>query len=571
MSGGSVVATGHDMQLHGAVVPDSRVLSVATAAGWILAVLALLVLAGWIFHVPALMSVMPGLASMKPMTAIAFLLTGLALIRRDHRDSPFYALAVLTVGAVALIEYLSNSNFGIDQLLFRDPYSTIYPGRMSQMTSVGFLIIGLALALMRAESQSVRRISLALGLVAGALGGIAVLGYSYDTQALYRVRPYSSIAVLTAIAFVIAALGVQFANPNQGVVRHIVSDTAGGAMLRRLLPTALLVPYLLGFAVWIAHKLFAWEMGFSLSLLVASTMLSLVLIMLSNAKRLEREDLALREMNRTLEDRVRERTAQLVAQIAERERTQEIVDLQRSQMIAASKLTSLGEMAGGLAHEINSPLNIIQARASDLQEIAQSRSVVESASVLKATGSILRTCERIMSVVRGLRTFARDGRADPFQEVLLQTIFDDTLALCREKFAAHGIRVDVFGLKPDLAIECQRIQISQVLLNLLNNAFDAVHSLSDRWVRITVSEEGPNVAIRIADSGRGIPKEIAEKAMQPFFTTKPVGKGTGLGLSISSAIAEAHHGKLHIDSRTPNTCIVLSIPKHHFSVIGGDP
>lgn len=547
------------------ILSDSKVSRLASVAGWVLIGLALSVLSGWAFRVPVLMSVWPGLATMKPNTAAAFLLTGLALVRRNGRDLGFYSLAVALVGTLTLVEYISKSNFGIDELLFGDPYSRIDPGRMSQITSVGFTLMGPALALMASRSSSARTAARWVSAVVGCLGFVAILGYSYDTQALYQVRPYSSVALHTAIGFVIAALGVQCANPAEGVISHVHADTAGGTMLRQLLPAALLVPYLLGFIAWLAHKRFGWEMGFSLALVVAATMMCLIVTMLINARRLEREDLALREINRTLDERVAQRSEELAAQIQERERIQGMLDSQRAQMIAASKLTSLGEMAGGLAHEINSPLNIIQARASDLQEIAQSGSPVDSTNVVKATSSILRTSERIMAVVRGLRTFARDGRADPFERTSVQTIVDDTLALCRERFAACGIGVEVSGLQPDLTIECQRVQISQVLLNLLNNAFDAVQSLANKWIRVEISTDADSFSIAVSDSGRGIPREIAEKAMQPFFTTKPVGKGTGLGLSISNAIAEAHHGRVWIDSRGPNTRIVLSVPRTHSS------
>jgi C4-dicarboxylate-specific signal transduction histidine kinase len=202
---------------------------------------------------------------------------------------------------------------------------------------------------------------------------------------------------------------------------------------------------------------------------------------------------------------------------------------------------------------------------ADLQEIAQAGSSLESSNVVKATASILRTSERIMAVVRGLRTFARDGRADPFERTSVQTIVDDTLALCRERFSASGITVEVHGLQSDFSIDCERVQISQVLLNLLNNAFDAVQCLTNKWIRVEVSTDADSLSIAVTDSGRGIPREIAEKAMQPFFTTKLVGKGTGLGLSMSNAIAEAHHGRVWIDSRGPNTRIVLSVPRSHSS------
>ena len=290
------------------ILSDSKVSRLASVAGWVLIGLALSVLSGWAFRVPVLMSVWPGLATMKPNTAAAFLLTGLGLVRRNGRDLGFYSLAVALVGTLTLIEYISKSNFGIDELLFRDPHSRIDPGRMSLITSVGFTLMGPALALMTSRSSTARTVARWLSAVVGCLGFIAILGYSYDTQALYQVRPYSSVALHTAIGFVIAALGVQCANPAEGLISHVHADTAGGTMLRQLLPAALLVPYLLGFIAWLAHKRFGWEMGFSLALVVAATMLCLIVTMLINARRLEREDLALREMNRTLDERVAQRT-----------------------------------------------------------------------------------------------------------------------------------------------------------------------------------------------------------------------------------------------------------------------
>ena len=547
------------------IVPAFKIARVASAAGWILIALALTVLSGWALGIPILTSMSPGLATMKPNTAVAFLLAGLVLVRRVGRDSFFYSLGVAALGIVTLIEYILNSNLGVDQTLFRDVTSYVLPGRMSQITAVGFTLLGPALVLMKSRSSRGREIGRCLGLVVAAVGAIALLGYSYDTRALYQVRPYSSTALHTAIGFVIAGIGVQFTTPAEGIVFHIHADNAGGTMLRQLLPAALFVPYLLGFMAWTAHKHLGWQMGFTLAILVAATMLCMIITMVVNARRLEQEDLALREMNRTLDERVKERTAELAAEMREHERIQAMVDAQRAQMIAAAKLTSLGEMAGGLAHEINSPLNIIQARASDLQEIAELGSPVEPRNVLKATRSILRTSQRIMSVVRGLRIFARDGRADPFETTSVQAIVDDTLALCRERFAAYGISVEINGLDSDTTIDCQRVQISQVLLNLLNNAFDAVHSMTKKWIRVEVSTAADCLSIAVTDSGPGIPSEIAEKAMQPFFTTKPIGKGTGLGLSISNAIAEAHHGRLWIDSRGPNTRIVLSLPRSHSS------
>lgn len=278
-----------------AAVPESTVERVASAAGWILSALALAVLCGWVLHVSELINLVPGQVSMKPNTAIAFLLAGLALLRRNHRDRSFYGLAIMVIGVATLVEYLFHFDLGIDQLLFQDPSPGIYPGRMSQLTSIGFSFLGASLALMRAASEKARRISRGLALLAGAFGVVVILGYSYDTRALYQVRPYASVALHTALGFVIAVLGVYCANPGEGLVVRIHADTAGGSMLRRLLPAALLVPYLLGFIVWIAQRHLRWEIGSSLALVVASVMLCLIVIMVFNAKRLEREELAVRE------------------------------------------------------------------------------------------------------------------------------------------------------------------------------------------------------------------------------------------------------------------------------------
>jgi PAS domain S-box-containing protein len=274
------------------VVADSRIAQVASGTGWVLVALGLTVLVGWAFHVHALISVVPSLATMKVNTAVAFLLTGAALLRRYSRDLPLYGLGVLVIGTVTLAEYLSNSDFGIDQLLLRDPYSAILPGRMSSITSLGFLLLGPALLLMKARQLWGRRMSRSLGLLVGSIGFIALLGYSYDTQALYQVHFYRSVALNTALAFVIAAIGVQCVNPGEGMVRQIHANSAGGAMLRQLLPAALLIPFLLGFTAWLGHKHLGWELGFSMALVVAATTFCLVTIMLRNARHLEEKDLA---------------------------------------------------------------------------------------------------------------------------------------------------------------------------------------------------------------------------------------------------------------------------------------
>ena len=118
-------------------------------------------------------------------------------------------------------------------------------------------------------------------------------------------------------------------------------------------------------------------------------------------------------------------------------------------------------------------------------------------------------------------------------------------------------------------LECDYTQIVQVFINLLNNAHDALTELSmaDKWVRIEVKDEGETFEIRFIDSGLGIPAEISEKILQPFFTTKAVGKGTGLGLSLAQSYVADHKGEFALDESHPNTMLCSEI----FKTIPADP
>ena len=163
-------------------------------------------------------------------------------------------------------------------------------------------------------------------------------------------------------------------------------------------------------------------------------------------------------------------------------------------------------------------------------------------------------------IMQGLRTFAREGSNDPCEAIPFVQVVNDSLELCRSRFMQNGIDLRVNQISGDLIVECQAVQISQVLVNLLQNAFDAIKESENPWVSLDTQAQGDWLLITVTDSGHGISQEISEKIMQPFFTTKEVGKGTGLGLSISSSILANHGGSLEIDHNCPNTRFVIKLP-----------
>lgn len=235
---------------------------------------------------------------------------------------------------------------------------------------------------------------------------------------------------------------------------------------------------------------------------------------------------------------------------------------QQASLIHKTKLASLGEMAASIAHEINNPLTIINGNVGLLRRILVHAQDLNHPKANQYLDSIEKTVHRIDKIIRGLKAMSRDGFNDPFEMVDLAGTIINANSLMREKFRYHGIEIRENVPTRGAWLECRSVQVEQIIINLLSNAFDAIRDLPEKWVDISIFDDGLNWVIRITDSGAGIPEGMQNKIMQPFFTTKQLYQGTGLGLSISKAIAEDHGGSLELDPIAKNTCFVLTLPKN---------
>lgn len=248
-----------------------------------------------------------------------------------------------------------------------------------------------------------------------------------------------------------------------------------------------------------------------------------------------------------------------LSRVIERQATLQREHARIAQLAHASKMATLGELAAGIAHEINNPLAAITLGTEHLFRLVKdprTSSDVRQASVAR----IQRSVDRIAKIVSGLKMFSRESSYDPFAPTPIADIILETLDLCQARFQSLGVELRIDTLPDAINLPCRASQISQVILNLLNNALDAVEPLEERWVAMSFSQDAATFTISITDSGNGIPEAVARKIMNPFFTTKPPGRGTGLGLSICSNILIDHGGRLELDTTSPHTTFRMRLP-----------
>lgn len=244
------------------------------------------------------------------------------------------------------------------------------------------------------------------------------------------------------------------------------------------------------------------------------------------------------------------------------ERTQELAE-QRELTLAKEKMAGLGEMAAGMAHEINNPVAFIKLSSEQLEDVLGDETP-DIELCREMTVNIQNTATRIGAIIRSLKSFARDGAEDPMVPTKVNQIIEDTLILCSEKFRNRNVHLKYEKFPETLVVDCRAVQISQIVLNLLQNSLDAVENLPEKWVEISFEDSDEEIKLFVTDSGNGIPEHIRDKILQPFFTTKEVGKGTGLGLSISRNIMSAHKGSIDIDTKHSNTRFVLTFKRENY-------
>jgi signal transduction histidine kinase/CheY-like chemotaxis protein len=514
---------------------NSRFRKIAQAGSAFLIVLGIAVLIGWAANLLFLKTVLPGRISMKANAAIGFLCSGVALwlLGRDSmsRGQRYASLAlsgvVSAIGVLTGVEYLFRVDLRIDQMFVPDPGQLLYPGRIAQITVINFLALGTGLFLLSGRNRA-KRLAQFPAVFVGFSAMLAVIGYVYGVPTLSGSVRYISMALHTALGFLVASATMLSCGPQDGLLTILISRRRTARLSRGLLGASMVFPFLLGLAAIHTLKLSADARLAVASLVFGQIVLFSGLVWFS-AFRLDASE-------------------------EEEELTREALVTSKQMLLQSQKMEAIGVLAGGLAHDFNNLLNVI---------VGYSELLLNDASLVKVHRSrvekIAKAGQTATALTRQLLAFSR-------QQVLQPKAIDLNQIISSTNGYLHRLITENIELSTSLdagvmATIIDPTQLEQILLNLVVNACDAMPKggklhietgnvvLEDPMASDAGVKSGPFVRLKITDSGIGMDEKTRRHMFEPFFTTKPLGKGTGLGLATVYGIVKQSGGFIDVDSK----------------------
>lgn len=501
-----------------------KIVSISSGLG--VALFGALVLAGWAFDTPSLRNVLPDLVTIKANAALAFLLAGASLLLfyilegRLLWISRFLSLLVSLAGLSTFSEHLLGIDFGIDQILFQEPATaagTHFPGRMPPTTALSFFMIGISIFLLKRPGAyhpfhafDTSKIGQFLILTTGLIG--LLMGYAYGVRDLYGVASSTQMAIHTAVAFVVLSLGALFSQGPTGLMRIVLSDGLAGVVSRRLLPAAVIVPFLIGMLRLIGERKGLYETEFGLALLVLAHAIVFFGLVWWTATLLFQTEEERREIERFKD--------QIVAIVSHEFRT---------------PLAAMKNVITLMLRGITGPLSEKQV---DYLQMAK------------------RNVERLSHIVSDLLDISKfKTRRLTFQKgpVGLPALIEEVVVSFHASTAEKKVSL-VTSCSPNLPpAMADGTRIGQVLTNLIGNAI----KFTPEGGTITVSaqsNDGREVEVGVRDTGSGIPSQQVDRIFNWFEVVReeggePVtGTGTGIGLALCKEIVELHGGRIWVKS-----------------------
>ena len=271
----------------------------------------------------------------------------------------------------------------------------------------------------------------------------------------------------------------------------------------------------------------------------------------------------LQEANEKLETRVSERTSelleankQLIREIQDRKKTEEVLKRTRSELVHAAKMATLGQMSAGINHELNQPLAAIRSYSDNARQLLEKDRYDEASWNMAQIGELT---DRMAQLGVQLKEFSRKS-SEQLESVPLRSAIDGALEILMPTIRKQNIVIRVLLEPEEIEVYANQVLLQQVIVNLITNAMHATEHVSSREISIGAKMEADTITIRFQDNGHGIPDEHIDKIFDPFFTTKQSGQGLGLGLTITERILKEMNAEIQIETSQSGALFLISFP-----------
>jgi signal transduction histidine kinase len=486
--------------------------------------------AAWILFIQSFIHIATPFVPLNPAAAVVLVCAGVALCRLvcaqrvNKTDALASILAIVPIlaGCTRIAEMIGGPEVErITRLILFEQVGAApatFSTQLAPNTAIAFILFGLALLLFRNDSRGFVRFSQALAIFAGLIALLTLVGYTYEIFVGYHHKRPISMSLETAIALGIFSAGFLAARPSRGIMELITSSTTGGAVVRRLLPVAILIPWLLGGVFLFVEEWTLFQAQAAISLFAVSSIVIFSGLIIWHAKMLYRADV--------------ERT------IAEHRLRDASLNLERSN-------TELQQFAYVASHDLFEPLRMVTSYVQLLRERNQGKLDKSSEEFI---GFAIDGAQRMKALITDLLAYSRlEVRAPAFEAVNIE---DVVKAVTSNLKVAIEESCAVIRSGPLPTVMGDRVQLIQVLQNFIGNAIK-FRGKNVPVVDVNATREGPDWVFSVKDNGIGIDPKFFERIFVIFqrLHNRTEYTGTGIGLAVCKKIIERSGGRVWVESK----------------------